>query len=131
MPNKSTEAVNTEADAFAALLNNGYFELRTGTQPASADDAATGTLLGTINLNNPAFTGSAIAGVLTLDVPVSTTAGDNGTATWGRFYKNGGGAEMDVSVSEGGGGGEVIILQAVVASGETITITSFTYTIPK
>ncbi len=44
------------ATGFAATFANGIIEIRTGTQPATADAAATGTLLGTVTLASAAFT---------------------------------------------------------------------------
>lgn len=41
---------------FSTTLANGVIEIRSGSQPASADDAATGVLLGTVTLNSGAFT---------------------------------------------------------------------------
>ena len=46
------DAVVDRLDAGAAA---GYIEIRTGSQPATADTAATGTLLGTLTLSDPAF----------------------------------------------------------------------------
>jgi len=43
------------AAGFASTFANGIIEVRTGTQPANADAAVTGTLLGTITLNSGAF----------------------------------------------------------------------------
>src|SRR3546814_13515378 len=60
MPSRvSGEAARAMLDAGCALLNGGYVEVRTGSQPAGGTDtAATGTLLGTITLPNPAFGGA-------------------------------------------------------------------------
>ena len=41
---------------FAAIFEKGIIEIRTGTQPASADAAPTGTLLGTVTIASGAFT---------------------------------------------------------------------------
>lgn len=41
---------------FAAMLNKGYINVYTGAQPASADAAATGTLLGTFSASSGALT---------------------------------------------------------------------------
>lgn len=41
---------------FAALFNKGYINVYTGAQPASADAAATGTLLGTFSASSGALT---------------------------------------------------------------------------
>ncbi len=49
---------------FAATFANGVIEIYSGTQPATADSAATGTLLGTVTLNSGAFTpGTATNGL--------------------------------------------------------------------
>lgn len=54
-------------------LSKCVIEIRTGPQPASADDAASGTLLGTVTINGDAFTpGSPTNG---LDFELSATAG--------------------------------------------------------
>lgn len=56
---------------FAATFANGIIEIRTGTQPATADAAATGTLLGTITLNSGAF----VAGSPTNGLTFAAAAG--------------------------------------------------------
>jgi hypothetical protein len=56
---------------FAATFANGIIEVRTGTQPATADNAATGTLLGTITLNSGAF----VAGSPTNGLTFAAAAG--------------------------------------------------------
>ena len=67
----SIAAQNAAANAIAVLpdadVPAGTIQIRTGAQPATANDPATGTLLATFTLNDPAF-GSAVAGVATLDV---------------------------------------------------------------
>ena len=48
LPNASR---NAAVDAVLALAAGGSIEIRTGSQPASASDAATGTLLATFTLD--------------------------------------------------------------------------------
>jgi len=55
----------------ASTFANGIIEVRTGTQPANADAAVTGTLLGTITLNS---------GAITAEVPASQTITLGGTS---------------------------------------------------
>lgn len=43
-------------DGFSSIFDGGVIEVRTGAQPATADAAATGTLLGTITTDGGAFT---------------------------------------------------------------------------
>ena len=87
----------------------GVIEVYSGTQPASADDAPTGTLLGKITENGAAFAhGNPTNGLLLEPVPQYTTLvkafaqtwvlvpSQMGTAGWWRFKAN---AADDNSVS--------------------------------
>lgn len=83
---------------FGATFANGIIEIRTGTQPATADAAATGTLLGTITLNSGAFTpgtatngltfASAAAGAVSKSGVWSFNGIAAGTAGWFRLKGN-------------------------------------------
>jgi len=89
---------------FAATFANGIIEIRTGTQPATADSAVTGTLLGTVTLNSGAFT----PGVATNGLTFATAADGavsksgvwsfngvaNGTAGWFRLKGNAADADL-------------------------------------
>lgn len=48
-------AVNSVVDLLDGGAGAGYIEIRTGAQPASVGTAASGTLLGTLTLSDPAF----------------------------------------------------------------------------
>lgn len=65
---------------FGATFANGIIEIRTGSQPGTADSAATGTLLGTVTLASGAFTAET-AGSQT--ITVSGSAGSVDTVTVG------------------------------------------------
>src|SRR5690606_27410908 len=79
-------AVNAVVDLVDGGTGAGYVEIRTGTQPATVDDPATGTLLVTIELAPQAFS-SAVGGTATLEsVPRGGTAEGTGTAGWFRVY---------------------------------------------
>jgi len=84
---------------FAATFANGIIEIRTGTQPATADAAATGTLLGTITKASGAFTPGSATNGLTFATAADgavTKSTDQwsfngvaaGTAGWFRFKGN-------------------------------------------
>jgi len=83
---------------FAATFTNGIIEIRTGTQPASADAAATGTLLGVVTLNSNEFTpgtptngltfAAAANGAVTKSGVWSFNGVASGTAGWWRFKGN-------------------------------------------
>lgn len=132
MSNLSIVARNAECEALSDLLDGGSFEVRTGTQPASVENAATGTLIGTVVLDTPAFA-AASGGAIILDPPATVTAvadADVNNITWGRFKTSGGASVLDCSITTTGGGGEIIATKVDPLTNETIAMT-FTYTIPE
>jgi hypothetical protein len=126
--NATTNAVTALVDADVGA---GTIQIRTGAQPASADNAATGTLLATITLADPAWSAS-VAGVSTLDAtPVlSTTGVAAGTAGWFRMLDNSGDTVVDGAVTVTGGGGELELNTTTISIGVTVDITAGTLTTP-
>ena len=128
-----TAARNAAASAIAVLTDAGVgagtIDVRTGAQPANANDAATGTLLATFTLADPAFTGP-VAGVMTLDAtPVlSTTGVASGTAGWFRMFDSTGATVLDGAVSTVGA--ELNLNTTSISIGLTVEITSGTLTMP-
>jgi hypothetical protein len=129
----ATTARNAAADAVVDLVDAGsgagYVEIRTGAQPASPQVAATGTLLATLTLNDPAY-GSAATGVATLDntPEPSATAVATGTAGWARVYDSNANPVMDGAC--GTSGAFVNLATTSITSGTTVSITSGSYTQP-
>lgn len=68
----------------------------TGSQPASAEDAPTGTLIATFTLSDPAY-GVSVDGVapLTTGGGIATVAVAGGTAGWGRLADSNGNTIYD------------------------------------
>ncbi|MDH2429322.1 hypothetical protein [Sphaerisporangium sp. TRM90804] len=129
-----TAARNAAADAVVDLLDAGSgaatLEVRSGSQPASANDAASGTLLATFTLADPAF-GSASTGVATAaSVPRTTTGAANGTAGWWRAKDSTGATVLDGSATATGGGGEVQLNTTTVSTGVELRLESLTVTVP-
>jgi hypothetical protein len=125
---------NAAADAVVDRIDGGpaagTIEIRTGTQPATADDAATGTLLVTITLADPAF-GSASAGsALIASTPRSGTAVATGTAGWFRAKDSTGVTVFDGAVTATGGGGDLTLATTSIVSGADVRITSGSYSQP-
>lgn len=87
----SDTAANAEANALAALLNNGYLRIYDGTQPANANTAiTTQNKLAELRFGATAF-GAAAAGIATANAITSDTdAAATGTATWFRAFKSDG-----------------------------------------
>ena len=126
---KTNLAVNTEADALAALLNSGLIRIYDGTQPATGDTAiTTQNLLVTLTLNATAFP-AAVAGVLTANAITSGTAGASGTATWARVLTSAATAVFDGSVATTDA--NIVLNSVAISSGASVACTSFTITLAK
>ena len=144
----STQLRNNLAGStgFSGSFANGVIEIYSGSQPATADAAVTGTLLGTVTLASGAFTPGSSTNGLTFAaasggaVAKSGTWSFNGvaagTAGWFRFKGNATDAgaisavlpRMDGSV--GVSGADLNIGNVTIAVGAPTTIDSFTWTQP-
>ena len=125
-----TNVQNAACDAVVDLVDAGpsfgTIDIRSGGQPASANNAATGTLLATFTLPDPAF-GAAAAGVATLDNSpvISTTGLAAGTAGWFRMKDSTGATVLDGLV-----GAELTLNTTTISIGVTIEVVSGTVTMP-
>lgn len=133
----STAARNAAADAVVDLLDAGSgaatMEIRTGSQPASANDAAGGTLLAAVTLADPAFgsAGSATPGTATMaSTPRTATGVAAGTAGWFRLKDSTGATVLDGSVTATGGGGQLELATTTISVGLNVEITASTVTMP-
>lgn len=112
------------AGGIKASLALGFINIYSGPQPATADTASTGTLLGTASVNGGG-TGltfdAAVAGVLSKAVAEAWkfTGVAAGTAGWFRFYPAGG-TPGSTSTTE------ARIDGAIAASGSDMTLTNIT-----
>ena len=87
----SNTSANAEADALAALLNNGYLRIYDGAQPANANSGiTTQNKLAELRFGATAF-GAAAAGVIAANpIASDTDAAATGTASWFRCLKSDG-----------------------------------------
>lgn len=131
---------------FAAAMANGVIDIYTGTQPATADAAATGALLGTVTLASGAFTPGLPNNGLTFAAAVAAVVNKSGvwsfngiavgTAGWFRFRGNAADSgllsttlpRMDGAVATSGATLNLSNLSITV--GAPTTVDSFTYTQP-
>lgn len=121
---------NGAVDLLDAGSGPGYVEVRTGSQPATANTAASGTLLGTLTCSDPAF-GDAASGTATANAVTSDSSADaTGTAGWFRAYDSAGNPVMDGSCGASGSGADMILDSTSVTAGGTIAVTSWTFTQP-
>jgi hypothetical protein len=130
-PKFANATVNAEADALARLLDNGYFRIYSGTQPATADTALSGnTLLAELRYAATSAP-AASAGVLTFSTLTSDTSADaTGTAAFFRSLKSDGtSVVMDGSV--GTSSADAIINSTAIQAGTQVDVTSHTLTVSK
>jgi len=125
--NALANAVNTQVNAGTGA---GTIQIFTGTQPATADTAESGTLLATFTLQDPAF-GGASGGVITLaGTPLTVAAVASGTAGWFRLESNGGSTLTVLDGSVGTSGNQINLNTTSITSGVNVTITSGSITMP-
>lgn len=129
-----TASRNAATNAVVDLLDAGSgaatIDIRSGTQPAAAIDTATGTLLCTVTLADPAFGNSGTGTATLLGVPLSGTGVANGTASWFRAKDSDGTTVLDGSVTATGGGGQIEVATTTVSTGLTVQVTSLTVSTP-
>lgn len=123
-----TLACDAVVDSLDAGAGPATIKIYTGSQPADADDAASGTLLATITMSDPAF-GAASAGVATADntPALSATAAASGTAGWFRAADSNDTNRIDGDVGEGSG--TLNLDNTDIVSGQTVTVTGWTVTV--
>lgn len=135
----SNVASKALADAFDDQVNIGStaaaIDIRSGAQPADPDTAATGTLLATLTMSDPAFGNATDAnpgGLLTADAITPDASADaTGTAGYFRIRATGTGAD-DVADGEcGTSGADLNFNTTSITAGSTVSITSLTVTMPE
>lgn len=139
MPTRITNASAIDAcNAIADKLDQGpaagYYEIRTGSQPAGADFAATGTLLVTITLQDPAYGSASDAnpgGRASIQGTPSASASAAGTAGWFRGYDSTSTPIIDGSCGASGSGADMELDNVSIANGQTVTITTSSITMPE
>lgn len=120
--NAQLDALNTQAGTSAKL------RIYNGTRPANANTAITSqTMLVELTCNATAFAAAASGGVLTANAISNGTAAATGTASWFRLWQsNGTTAIMDGDVSTAGA--DVNLNNTSIATGQTVSVSSFTVT---
>jgi len=133
----STASQNTACDALVDSIDAGtaagYFEIYAndgdGT-PANANTAVTTqTLLVTITFGDPAA-GASSSGTATANSISSVNATDTGTAAWARFYDSDDNVLWDADVGATGSGAYIELETTSIVSGNPVTVSSMTFTMP-
>lgn len=133
-------AARTQLDALKAMFNNGTLKIYTDAQVSGGKDpdtAFSGTLLATFTFNASAFGGDVTSGSFPSKVETATasfvastvTAAASGTAATFGLFDSGGNLRATGSV--GASSGDLSFNSVAFVSGASITITSFTLTMPE
>lgn len=120
----STSARNARMDAInTAIGANGLLRIYNGTRPATGGAAT--TLLSQHALS-PTAAAASVSGTLTFNPIANATAAASGTATWARVTTSGGTAVIDLNV--GTASADIILDNAAIVAGGTVTISSLAIT---
>lgn len=128
--------LNAEFNGGAGVsFDSGVLEFRTGSQPASADDAPTGTVVASVTLPADAFGTAAAKAVAKAGTWQDPSADATGVIGWARMRTTGDGGgssttdrRVDYAVSESGGGGDIIADNTDVNATQQVTVSSFSLT---
>lgn len=113
----------------SAVGASGLLKLFSGAVPANVAAADPAGLLVTMTCN-ATFAPASSGGVLTLNAIASANASATGTAASFRIYTSLSVCKLQGTVTATGGGGDLTIDNTSIASGQTISETSWTITAP-
>jgi hypothetical protein len=127
----SEAAVNAEANARNALLNNGFLRIYDGVQPTNADTAlGTQVLLAELTFGATAFAAASggIANANAIGSEMSALA--TSTATWYRTFKSDGTTVVSDG-SVGISGANLNMSSVSIVAGAVVSVSAFVFTQPK
>jgi hypothetical protein len=127
---QSVAVRNARLDAIETAIGiSAILRIRTGAPPATCATADAGTVLATINLPSD-WMSAASAGVKVKSGTWEDTSADAaGTAGHFRIYDSAGTTcHMQGTITATGGGGDMTLDNIVIASGQSIAITTFQLT---
>lgn len=114
-----------------SMLDGGTAEFRTGAQPASADNAATGTVVATVALPADAMAAASGGSIAKNAAAWQDVAADaSGTVGYGRFKSADGTLVMDLDATDNAGAGAIKIDNPSVLVGQQFNVTAFALTMP-
>lgn len=126
---QSTAVRNAKADAVETAMGTApIFKLRTGAQPATFATASSGSVLASFSLPSDFLT-AASGGVKSKSGTWSGTASGSGTVGHYEIYASDNTTLLERGdVTATGGGGDATIDNTVIASGQTVTVNTWTVT---
>ncbi len=123
----STAARNAAADAVVDLLDAGT----TNTYPAlKIATAAFGATLATIDFTDATAFGASASGTATAGTMADDTSASAGTAAVFECVDQDNTRVFEGTVTATGGGGDIELSSVSIGAGDTVSITSLTYTQP-
>ena len=124
----STTARNAALDAIeTAIGTSAVLKIRSGSAPADCGTADSGTVLATLNLPSDWLAAASGGSKSKSGTWEDTSADAAGTAGHFRIYASDGTTvHMQGTITATGGGGDMTLDNTSIASGQTVTITSFT-----
>ncbi|MBI4695589.1 MAG: hypothetical protein HY749_16350 [Gammaproteobacteria bacterium] len=122
------------------LFDNGFLDIYSGTIPTDANQSeGAGTLLASVVLPASALAAAASGGSVSKDSGAWTEPDANagGTAAWFRLYDSAHttgasttAVRVDGEVTLSGGGGDLILTTLTIALHDSLTIDTFSFSIP-
>jgi hypothetical protein len=119
---------NAQLDAFETTVGaSAILEIRTGAAPADCATADSGTLLASMTLPSDWMAAAASGSKALSGTWEDTSANATGTAAHFRIKNNAGTVcHMQGTVTATSGGGDIELDNTSIASGQSVSITSFT-----
>lgn len=126
-PTVYNAAIQTSLNSFGALLNGGFLNIYTGSQPAN-NASLTGTLLVSFQFGATAFASASANGTtgsMAANAIASANAGNTGTFGYFALLASNG-TTVVATGTAGTVSTDLILTPGTVASGQVVSITSFT-----
>ncbi|MFN3473579.1 MAG: hypothetical protein ACK4ZW_05985 [Blastomonas sp.] len=126
----STTARNAALDAIETAIGTGaVLKIRSGTVPATVATADAGTVLATLTLPSDWLAAASSGSKAKSGTWEDTAADATGTAAHFRIYASDGTtAHIQGTVTATGGGGDLQLDNVSIASGQAVSVSSFTLT---
>lgn len=126
----STGVRNAMLDAIESTIGTGaILKIRSGAAPANVGTADSGTVLATLTLPSDWMAAASSGSKAKSGTWEDTSADNTGTAAHYRIYASDGTtAHAQGTVTATGGGGDMTVDNTSFASGQSFTITSFSWT---
>lgn len=128
--NVNDALANSILAGIQTIFDGGTLEFRTGSRPATAGAAATGTVVASITLPTPSFATPASRSMAKAGTWEDTSADASGTIGYARMKNTGDTQRIDFTVTATGGGGDIQVDNTVLAAGQDFKVTAATIAYP-